>query len=126
MPLSEAIAGKVHPVHFEPRKEPHPEVLRLQIPMKGWVSQSRSPAFTPLHQRGDREEETEQYSGECKPSPEVSNFRSIWQGEVSYNEGQTARQVEKDARFGSLRLVAVGYVGIQGCGGYLKTENTCK
>lgn len=80
--------------------------------MKSWFTQRFPPPLTPPYQRSNWSKKREQHSSKRKPSPEITHFSSVGKGEIAYNEGEAAGEVEEDAGFGGLRLVAVGDVGI--------------
>lgn len=94
--------------------------------MKGRLSQPQSPVLTPFHERGDGKEETKQYSGECEPCPEISEFCGEGKREVPHHEGEASREVKENAGLGCLGLVAVRYICIQGCRTHLEAEHTWK
>ena len=92
--------------------------------MKTRLTQPPPPALTPFHQSGNRKEEAEKDNSEGEPSPEITDVGCVGQPEVAYDKGEATREVEEDAGFGGLWLVAVGDVGVEGCGGNLEAEYT--
>lgn len=81
--------------------------------MKARRAQPPPPLLPPNHKRDNRHKKHQQDNREREPGPIEPRFGSEGQDPEPHVEGQAAREVEEVPRFGRLRLVAVGDVGVE-------------
>lgn len=95
----------------------------LHVTMESRLAQLHPPLLTPNHQCDYGDEEDELDDAECGPGPSKTSHVCERQSVVSYSKGEAATKVEEHATLWCLWLVAIGNVGVQTGGGYLKSEN---